>query len=210
VIADSLSLLLASRSLPVRDLCHIVFRRLSFASKMEWEGKNLENAKKEKMMTATANQDQEIILYESRSKILGVALMGTCLLIGGVIIPFFAGWRLIVLGLSLFLVIAGTNFLILAWKVSHTPTLIINAEGICSLHPMLRTKIKWEEIDSIYRINARNGAVFAVDLSSAGLISFFSRQGRGIPGHLNISEPQLALGIPETNLPLPVDQCQGR
>lgn len=83
---------------------------------------------------------------------------------------------------------------------------MINAEGICSLHPMLRTKIKWEEIDFIYRINRRKGAVFAVDLSPAGLISFFSRQGRGIPGYLNISEPQLALGIPETNLPLPVDQ----
>ena len=157
-------------------------------------------------MTATANQDQEIILSVPRSNILGVALTGTCLLIGGGIIPFFAGWRLIVLGLSLFFVIAGTAFLILAWKMSHTPTLVINAEGICSLHPMLRIKIKWEEIDSIYQINTRKGAVFAVDLSSAGLISFFSRQGRGIPGLLNISEPQLALGIPETNLPLPVDQ----
>jgi hypothetical protein len=40
-------------------------------------------------MAATANQDQEIILYESRSKILGVALMGTCLLIGGGNYSFF-------------------------------------------------------------------------------------------------------------------------
>lgn len=34
-------------------------------------------------MTATANQDQEIILSVPRSNILGVALTGTCLLIGG-------------------------------------------------------------------------------------------------------------------------------
>ena len=42
-------------------------------------------------MTATANQDQEIILYVPRSNILGVALTGTCLLIGGELFLFSQG-----------------------------------------------------------------------------------------------------------------------
>ncbi len=88
----------------------------------------------------------------------------------------------------------------------HDPVLIINTDGISSQHPFFRTQIKWEEIDSIYQIERKNGTVFAVNLSPTGLVSFLSRQGKGVPRRLNIAVPQLALGILDTNLPIPVDQ----
>lgn len=121
-------------------------------------------------------------------------------------LPFFLGWQFPTLLGSLFLILLGITGLILVWKMIHHPMLIINAEGIYSLHPLLRTNIQWEEIASIYRIRRRNGAVFAVDIAPAGLISFFTRQGKASPRALETATPQLALGIPQSNLPVPVDQ----
>jgi hypothetical protein len=157
----------------------------------------------------TATESQDIILYVPKSNVLAAVLMGICLPPIGIIIPFLAGWQFLALLLSLFLIIVGVWLgPVFAWKMIHNPILIINAEGIGYLNPSSRkpTQFRWEEIDSIYHIDKRNGAVFAVDLSPVGLISFFSRQGGRIPRRIDITAPQLALGIPDTNLPLPVDQ----
>ena len=92
------------------------------------------------------------------------------------------------------------------WKMLHDPILVINAEGIYSQAPFLKAHVKWEEIDSIYRINAKNKSVLAVDASPTGLLTISSRQGGHIPKGIDITVPQMTLGIPSTNLPLPVEQ----
>jgi hypothetical protein len=63
----------------------------------------------------------------------------------------------------------------------------------------------WEEMDSIYRISAKGG-VFIIDASPTGLIGTSSRSGKHIPRRIDITAPQLALGIPAANLPIPIDQ----
>lgn len=156
-------------------------------------------------MSGDKDHNQNITLYVPKSNVLVAMFIGFCLPIG-VMLPFFLGWQLPVLVGGFFLIIFGITGLILSWKLIHYPTLSINAKGISSLHPLLRTDIQWEEIASIYRINRRNGAVFAVDLSSAGLLSFFTRRGKDSSRVLDTSVPQLALGILPSNLPLPVDQ----
>src|SRR5579859_3522179 len=148
---------------------------------------------------------QDIVLPIPRSNLLTAFLMGICLPIG-LAIPFVARWQLPALVIGLFFILAGVFGLVLAWKMLHTPVLIINKEGIFYLHPLLHSTIKWDEIDAIYCAKARNRAIFAVDLSPDGLVSFFARQGRSLPRHLNNTEPQLALSIPATNLPIPVSQ----
>jgi hypothetical protein len=156
-------------------------------------------------MSANIDQQQNITLYAPKSNVLIAIFLGFCLPLG-IMLPFLLGWQFPILLSSLFLIVSGIAFLILAWKMIHRPALIINAKGIFSLHPLLRTDIQWEEIASIYRINRRrNGAVFAVDISPAGLLSFSSRQSKSPPHVLDTSMPQLALGIPQSNLPIPVD-----
>jgi hypothetical protein len=154
----------------------------------------------------TATQDQDIIVYASRSDILTGILIGVFCLLLGIVILFLGKWQFPALGASLVFIIGSVLSWIFAWKMVHHPLFIINAEGIRSLHPMLRIDIKWEEIDAIYRINTRTAIVFAVDLSSTGLNAFFARKGKRIPWRLDTTVPQLALGIRQSNLPLPVDQ----
>ncbi len=148
-------------------------------------------------------EQQNIVLPVPRSNLIPGFFLGIFLPVG-FLIPFLAGWQLPALDISLFSIFAGINGLVLTWKLLHTPTLVINEEGICSLHPLARSTIKWEEVDALYSTN--HGTMFAVDLSPAGLVSFFSRQGKSIPRRLNVTVPQLALGIQAINLPIPVDQ----
>jgi len=156
-------------------------------------------------MPATIDHKQSITLYVPKSNVLVAIFIGFCLPLG-VILPFYLGWRFPILVGGLFLIILGVTSLLLAWKMIRHPMLIINAKGIYCLHPLLRINVQWEEIASIYRINRRNGMVFAVDVSPAGLLSFFTRQGKAPPRIVDTSVPQLALGIPQSNLPVPVDQ----
>ncbi len=162
------------------------------------------------MMSIT--EEQSLLLYAPKSNLLTAVLVGICVLAIGITLPFLApfltGWQYValVLVLGLLLIMGGVLILIHAWYIFHHPALIINTEGICRQELFLRMQIKWEEIDAIYRINASNGGVFAVDLSPAGLVTFFARHGKHMPSRMDISVPQLALGIPAVNLPLPVDQ----
>jgi hypothetical protein len=146
-------------------------------------------------------EQQNIVLDTPRSNLFVAFFMGISLPIG-VLLPFFAGWQLPTLGVSILLIIAGISFLILGWRLLHTPVLIINAEGINSMHPLLRCTVKWDEIHAIYSF--RHGTVFAIDLSPAGLVSFFARQGKPIPRYLDITTSQQVLGIQSANLSLPV------
>ncbi len=157
-------------------------------------------------------KEQSMLLYAPWSNRLTAVLMGICWFVLGITLPFLtpslAGWRYFALALvlGLLLIIAGVLALNQAWYFSHHPTLLISAEGICRQEPFNHIQMKWEEIDSIYRINARRGEVFAVDLSPAGLVTVFARHGKRIPQRMNISEPQMAFGLPSVNLPLPVDE----
>ncbi|MBV9615559.1 MAG: hypothetical protein JO031_08890 [Ktedonobacteraceae bacterium] len=151
----------------------------------------------------TAIESQDIILYAPQSNILTAVLKGICLPIG-VALPFFTGWQFPVLVCSLFFILLGGGlgpFLI--WKMVHDPILVINAEGIFSRASFF---VKWEEVDSIYRLHARNRTAFAVDLSPSGVLAFFARRGMRIPGRMDVTVPQQALVIVSTNLSLPVDQ----
>lgn len=156
-----------------------------------------------KLRCMNANEYRDIVLPVPRSNLYVVLFMGIFLPIG-VLLPFLAGWQLPVLGLSLFLSFAGIFFLVPGWKLLHTPVLVINEKGVDSLHPWFRCTIMWDEIDAIYSIG--HGIAFAVDLSPAGLVSFFARQRKSIPPRLDMTVPQLALSIQAANLPLPVDQ----
>ena len=152
-------------------------------------------------MTAMGSQD--IILYVPKSNIFTAALVGLFLPLG-CILPFLVGWQLPVLAFSVFFIFAGGGLgPFVLWKMVHDPILIINSEGILSRTPFL---IKWEEIDSIYSLHGRGKVAFAIDASSSGLISFFSRRGTRIPRQMDVTVPQQALVISSTNLPLPVDQ----
>jgi hypothetical protein len=149
--------------------------------------------------------NQEIRLYEPKSNIaFGLFVAILCLGLG-VLFPFLGKWQPLSIGGSLIFIGASLLTCLFCIKLLRSPTLIINAEGIHSLKPALRMEIKWEEIDAIYRINAKFSPGFAVDLSPAGLLSFFTRQGKAPPRVLDTSVPQLALGIPQSNLPVPVD-----
>ena len=35
------------------------------------------------------------------------------------------------------------------WKLIHTPTLVIDREGVRKYHPFSRWEVKWDEIDAI-------------------------------------------------------------
>src|SRR5260370_6369577 len=157
-------------------------------------------------------KEQSMMLYAPWSHRLVAVLVGICAFVLGITFPLLtpslAGWRYFALALVLgfLFIITGVWALNQAWYFSHHPTLLISAEGICRQEPFNHIQIKWEEIDSIYRINAGKGGVFAVDLSPAGLITVFARRGERIPQRMNISEPQMAFGLPAVNLPLPVDE----
>lgn len=150
-------------------------------------------------------KDQDIILYAPKSNVLLAVFMGIICLPIGIAIPLLAGWQLSALFCSLLFVSLGLWFgPILVWQLLHNPILIINAEGICCLHPFFRTDIRWDETDSIYPLNS--GTALAVDLSPTGLVSFFSRSARHLPKHLGITIPQQVLIIRGVNIPLPVNQ----
>jgi len=150
----------------------------------------------------TATEDQAIVLYTPRLTLFLAVYTVLCLSVG-IALPFLAGWQFLSLVGSLFLIsVAIWLGPVTTWRRIHHPILIINTEGIGSQSQL----IKWEEIDSIYRITARNGGVFAVDISPAGLAAFFARQGKRIPRSNNITEPQLVLGISSIRLPIPVDE----
>ena len=151
-------------------------------------------------MTAMGSQD--IILYVPKSNIFTAALVGLFLPLG-CILPFFGGWQLPILLCSLFFIIIGGFGPFMIWKMFHDPILVVNSEGIFSRASFL---IKWEEIDSIYSLHGRGRVAFAINASSSGLISFFSRRGTRIPRQMDVTVPQQALVISSTNLPLPVDQ----
>lgn len=147
-------------------------------------------------------EDQAIVLYTPKLTSFQAVYTVLCLSVG-IALPFLMGWQLLPLLGSLFLfVVAIWLGPVTTWSRIHHPILIINAEGINSQSQL----IKWEEIDSVYRITARNGGVFAVDILPAGLVSFFARQGKRIPRSINITEPQLVLGISSIRLPIPVDE----
>ncbi len=95
----------------------------------------------------------------------------------------------------------------MVWKMFHDPILVINSEGIFSRASFL---IKWEEIASIYRLNARGRVAFGVDASPTGVLPFFFRRGVSLPRRMDVTVPQQALVISSTNLPLPVDQLLSR
>lgn len=169
------------------------------------ERKILQGTKKgEKMENA---EKKDIILFVPRSNLLTAVLVGFISLFIGLAFPFLVGWQLLTFGVSLLFIIGGLWLgSVLAWKLLHRPVLIVNSEGICSQHPMFGTKIRWEEMDAVYRINAKNGGAFAVDISPAGLVAFLSRQSKRLPKGRDLAGPQLALGIPAANLPIPVDE----
>jgi hypothetical protein len=151
----------------------------------------------------TATESQDIILYVPKSNVFTVVFAGLCLPLG-FILPFLVGWQLPVLLCSLFLLIIGGGLgPFIVWKMLHDPILVINSEGIFSRASFL---VKWEEIDSIYSLNARSRVAFAVDASPTGMLTFFSRRGVRIPRWMDVTVPQQALVISSTNLPLPVDQ----
>ena len=146
-------------------------------------------------------EGQDIILYTPKLTPFLMVFAVLCLSMG-VGLPFLAEWQLSPLGVSLFLIAAGVWFgPVTVWQRMHYPILQINAEGIYSQSQLLR----WEEIDAIYRINTKNGGVFAVDISPNGVIAFFARQGKSLPRSKDMTGPQLALGLPGVRLPLPVD-----
>lgn len=157
-------------------------------------------------------KEQSMLLYAPWSNRLTAVLIGICAFVLGITLPLLtpslAGWRYFALALVLgfLFILAGVWALNQAWYFFHHPILLISAEGLCMQEPFNHIQIKWEEIDSIYRINARRGGAFAVDLSPAGLITVFARHGKRIPQRMNISEPQMAFGLPSVNLPLPVDE----
>jgi len=150
----------------------------------------------------TATESQDIILYVPKSNVFTAALMGICLLTG-LALPFFVGWQFPVLLCSLVFIILGGPGPFLIWRTVHDPILVINAEGIFSRASFF---VKWEEVDSIYNLHARNRTAFAVDVSPSGVLAFFARRGMRIPGRMDVTVPQQALVIDSTNLPLPVDQ----
>ena len=157
------------------------------------------------MIAVTEKQD--IILYVPRSNLVTAVLFGLMCLLIGFTTPFLAGWNLPALLFSLLFITGGIWFgPVHAWKLLHQPVFIVNAEGIHSQYPTLSIAIKWDEIDAIYRLSRRNRSAFGVDMSPAGLVAFFARQGKPIPRGMDITRPQEALLILSTNLPIPVDE----
>lgn len=146
-------------------------------------------------------EHQRIILYAPTGMFTAV-LAGLCLLTG-CLLPFLAGWQLPVLFCSLFFIFIGGAGLFIVWKMAYDPILVITAEGVGSSSSFL---VKWEEIDALYSVHARGQTAFAVDITPAGILSFFSQRGMPTPRRMDVTVPQQALLIPAANLPLPVDQ----
>lgn len=158
-------------------------------------------------MTDTENQQREVVLYAPPSDRIGALLFGMLSLVLGLAFLLLGRWQLPALVASCLFFVGGVLLLLLYRRLAHTPVLIINAEGIFSLRPMLRMTLKWEEIDAIYcALLTRTTLAFTVDLSPAGLVSFFARHGKRPPRRLDMTIPQSALSIPQSNLPLPIAQ----
>mgnify|MGYP001288034498 CR=1 FL=1 len=150
------------------------------------------------------SEQQRIDVYVPRSNTLTFILVGVmCLSIGGGALVF-ADHQVAAYVLGVFFFVGGFWFLSFPWKLIHTPTLIIDSEGIRSHHPFARWEVKWDEIDAIYSLS--HGTAFAIDLSPTGLLSYFSRQGGRIPRWLDLTVPQQVSVTPGVNLAIPIDQ----
>lgn len=152
-----------------------------------------------------APEDQSIRVYAPRSNILVFPFMGIlCLSIAGVALVF-ADHQAAAYVSSVCFAAGGCWFLALPWwKLIHTPTLVIDSEGIRMYHPFSRWEVKWDEIDAIYSLT--HGTAFAIDLSPTGLRSSFARQGRRIPRWLDLTRPQQVCVTQGVNLALSIDQ----
>jgi hypothetical protein len=152
-----------------------------------------------------APEYQSIRMYAPRSNIFVFPFMGVLFLSLAGVAFVFADHQIAAYVLSVCFTVGGFWFLSLPWwKLIHTPTLIIDSEGIRSYHPFNRWEVKWEEIDAIYSHSHRTA--FAIDLSPTGLRAYFSRQGGRIPRWLDPMVPQQVLANQGTNLALPIDQ----
>lgn len=162
-------------------------------------------------MTDMENQQREIVLYAPLLDRVGAIIFAILSLVLGVAVLLLGRWQLPALVASC-LFFVGSAFLIsLCWRLTHTPILIVNAEGIFSLRPMLRMTLRWEDIDTIYcSLLSGTPLAFTVDLSPTGLVSFFARQGKQPPRYLDVTIRQPAISIPQSNLPLPIGQLIAR
>jgi hypothetical protein len=165
----------------------------------------------EKIVANTENQQQEIVLSASSSDKIGAILFAILSLVLGIVFLLLGKGQLPALIASCLFFVGSAFLMLLYRRLTHTPVLIINAEGIFSLRPMLSMTIKWEEIDAIYcSLLTRTTLALTVDLSPAGLVAFFARHGKQPPRQLDVTVPQPALSIPQSNLPLPIGQLIGQ
>lgn len=152
-----------------------------------------------------ATEDQCIRVYAPRSNILVFPFMGVLFLSFAGVALVFANHQIAAFVVSACFTVFGFWFLLLPWwKLIHTPTLIIDSEGLRCHHPFNRWEVKWEEIDAIYAHS--HGTAFAIDLSPTGLLSYFARQGGRIPRWLDSTVPQQVLANQGTNHALTIDQ----
>lgn len=174
------------------------------ATLLEWEyiWKYLEE---ERIINDQEDQQANIVLYEPKLNTIIVICIGIGMFPLGVVFLLLGKGQIpatmassVVIGASIFLLSD-------CWRLAHTPTLIIDTKGIHNLKSLIRAELLWEEIDALYRVNTRTSVLFAVDLSPSGLVSFFARQDKRIPQRLDITTPQLALSITQSNLPLSVE-----
>lgn len=162
-------------------------------------------------MADTGKQQQEIVLYAPPSDRIGALLFGMLSLVLGLAFLLLGGWQLPTLAASCLFLAGSALLLILYQRLRCTPVLVINAEGIFSMRPMLRMTLKWEEIDAIYcSVLTGTPLAFTIDLSATGLVSFFARHGKRPPRRLDVTVPQPAISIPQSNLPLPIEQLMAQ
>lgn len=162
-------------------------------------------------MADTGKQQQKIVLYAPPSDRIGALLFGMLSLVLGLAFLLLGGWQLPTLAASCLFLAGSALLLILYQRLRCTPVLVINAEGIFSMRPMLRMTLKWEEIGAIYcSVLTGTPLAFTIDLSATGLVSFFARHGKRPPRRLDVTVPQPAISIPQSNLPLPIEQLMAQ
>lgn len=160
----------------------------------------------------TQAEHQDIVLYPPKWGPYQVVFSLMCLFLG-VALPLFSKGGFLPLIISLLFILGGLWIgPVMLWKRLYhpRPLLIINAEGISRNLFGENQLLKWDEIESIYRINTSNGGVFGVDITPAGVIAIYTRRGKPLPSGKAIRQLQEALGIPAVNLPIPVDDLLTR
>jgi len=91
-----------------------------------------------------APEDQSIRVYAPRSNIFVFPFMGVLFLSLAGVAFVFANHQLAAYVLSVCCIVGGFWFLSLPWwKLIHTPTLVIDSEGIRRSHPFSRWEVKW-------------------------------------------------------------------